>query len=776
MALALFGCGLWWGLPGPWGWAGDELHPSSWRQAIATDPPVDSRAWHLRYPPLHFAVLEGVSWPLRALIDHGAWNFSQEQRDSSLIVLGRFVSLAMALGIVWLVYLVGCEIYDRRSAQFAALIAVSIAPLVYYAKMGNLDAPYVFWFVLSLLFYVRILKQHQLRDYVLFAAAAAAAVCTKDQAYGLYTLAPIPILASLYRREHRDSGVVRGIARSLVDRRVLFAALTAAAGFTVLQELVLNPERFRLHVQLLLGPMSKDYEDYSDTPVGHLGLLALFLKQTVFVLDPLLAVICALGIGLTGWRLIKRSAGEPEVLLGCLFALLVSYYVTFLNLILFSYDRYLLPVAVLLAFFGGRALGVFTREGSRWPRWRQAAVATGFTYAILYAASVDARLLADSRYYVEDWVKAHAPKPISAAAVGRKKHIPRFEWIPWEKVKRTHGGIIGRRGRPQFLAVNVTDLRSEHEVDFYHRLGTGELGYRLVLLHRGHPLFDLITTDESGSSQRFINPEMALFERVDGPSQPASAASEPLAVLTGEPAIPARQGAWFCSDFETGDLRGWRGDLARPESAAVVTEPVRKGRYAVRINLGPGDRAASKERAELKLEEKDVERVHGRQGSEMWYGWSLLVPADYSDPPRGQFQILAQWHQQLSDIAGPFKAGAPPVALHLVNDERGGHKLILAGRSVPYGDPRTLGPEPIRLGSWVDLVVHIRWSTGNDGLVEAWLDGRPFGVGKMTGATLYTPVSNYLRLGLYRSKGVLSTNHIFLDEVRVGDSYAAVAP
>jgi hypothetical protein len=238
-----------------------------------------------------------------------------------------------------------------------------------------------------------------------------------------------------------------------------------------------------------------------------------------FVLDPLLAAVCALGLGVTGWRIATRRAGAEDWLLGSLFVLVVSYYVTFLNLILFSYDRYLLPVAVLLAFFGGRALGLITRPDVRWLRLRQAAVAAGFVYALLYAASVDTRLLADSRYYVEDWVAAHAPKPVSVAAVGRKKHIPRFPWIPWEKVVHTQGGILERQ-QPQFLTVTVSDLRHAEEVDIYQKLATGELGYRLVFLYQGHPLFDLLDVDGVGSSQRFINPEVALFQRL-GDNPPA---------------------------------------------------------------------------------------------------------------------------------------------------------------------------------------------------------------------------------------------------------------
>ncbi len=526
LALGLFSCGIWWGLPGRWGWAGDELHPSTWPEAISTEAPANKHIWHLRYPPFHFAVLQGTSFPLRWLIDRGSLGLDDDAAMSWLIYFGRFVSLAMAMATVWLIWRIGCEIYDRRSALFAALTAICAVPMVYYSKMGNLDAPYVFWFTLSLLFYVRIFKLQRLRDYVLFAAAAAAAVCTKDQAYGLYSLAPLPILIALYLHSYREKGPVLGVLRALVDRRLILAAVTAAVGFAVFQELILNPQRFAVHVNLLVGPMSKNYEDYSDTPVGHVELLSQFLKQVVFVLDPLLAAVCTAGVGVTLWRIARRRATQADWLLGGLFVLVVSYYVTFLNLILFSYDRYLLPVAVLLAFFGGRVLGMVTEEGVRWLRVRQVAVAAGFVYALLYAASVDTRLLADSRYYVEDWVTAHAAKPLSVAAIGRKKHIPRFPWMPWEKVVHTHGEIIERQ-QPQFLTVNVTDLRHPEEVDLYQQLATGELGYRLVLLYKGHPLFDFITTEEVGSSQRFINPEYAVFQRLAEPDEAGAAAGVP---------------------------------------------------------------------------------------------------------------------------------------------------------------------------------------------------------------------------------------------------------
>jgi hypothetical protein len=514
VALPLFATGIWWGMPHWIGWSGDEMHPNSWPQALSFKA---YNGWHTRYPPLHFAVLQGLSAPLR--LGLAAAGVPAPQRIVWLIYFARGVSLLLALATLVVVYRVGREIYDRRSALLTAAIVMCVAPFVYYAKMGNLDIPYIFWFVLSLLYYVRILKRHRMRDYVLFALAAAAAVCTKDQAYGLYGLAPLPILWSLARREHGDRGVLGGIGRALIDRRFLAAAGAAALGFAVFQ-MLWNWNRFALHVRLLLGPMSDNYQDYENTPEGHEALLTLFLRQIAFCMNPALALVSVAGIAWALWRLWKRpphqTAGDEPLLILSLVFLIVSYYATFLSLILFSYDRYILPIALLLAFPGGRLLGALAAPG-RLAALRRVAVAALFGYSLLYAASVDARLLVDSRYDVEAYVQEHAPSPQaarSAVGIGRRKHIPRFRWMPWERALRGRGRIL-RQQRPAYVAINLTDLRRPGEIEFYERMLRGELGYRLVLLHRGKPRFDLLGTRALGtSSQRFINPEIALFERI----------------------------------------------------------------------------------------------------------------------------------------------------------------------------------------------------------------------------------------------------------------------
>ena len=108
----------------------------------------------------------------------------------------------------------------------AALLALSV-PFVYYAKTANLDVPYLFWFALSLLFFLRALRRARTADFALFGLAAAAAVATKDQALALYVLT-VPVLAWEVYARRRAAGE-RGL-RALADARLAALVVTGADG------------------------------------------------------------------------------------------------------------------------------------------------------------------------------------------------------------------------------------------------------------------------------------------------------------------------------------------------------------------------------------------------------------------------------------------------------------------------------------------------------------------------------------------------------------------
>ena len=79
----------------------------------------------------------------------------------------------------------------------------------YYAHTSNLDVPYLFWGCLAVLSLVRAVARREPRRLRAFAALAALAVGTKDQAYAMFLLgAPAAVLAAAW--SDRDG---RGRAR-----------------------------------------------------------------------------------------------------------------------------------------------------------------------------------------------------------------------------------------------------------------------------------------------------------------------------------------------------------------------------------------------------------------------------------------------------------------------------------------------------------------------------------------------------------------------------------
>lgn len=494
LALALFAYGISWGLPSPRGWAGDEILPQAVRHAVAKG---FSGGWHTKYPPFHYVLLALVQTPLRWL----------RASHETLMLAGRWLSVVMALGTVWLIYRTGREIYGRRAAIFAALTTALIPPFVYFAKTANVDGPFLLWVAASFLFYVRILDRHRLRDYVLFAVCAMLAVGTKDQAYGLYVLSPLPILLSLHRHRAREGA--SGWLGTLLDRRVLAAAGAGVVAFVLVFQLPWNLRGFVRHVGLLTGSQSEEAQAYPNSPSGHLQSFVQTSRHIQLCLGAPLYLAALIG---SGWAFRRGADPRERSRLAALAVLGLSYYLTFLSVVLFSRDRYVLPLVLILALFAGRLLDDFTARGEPWRPLRIALVAAALIFSVLYALSADLNMVNDSRYAAERWLQDQAPLPRQAAAVGRIKHAPRIETIDWPRVFRKNGRVLQRRGL-RYVVVNVTDLRSPEERAVYERLLAGEFGYRLVKEFQWQSSWDLLDTSGSYTTLDLVNPRIAVFER-----------------------------------------------------------------------------------------------------------------------------------------------------------------------------------------------------------------------------------------------------------------------
>jgi 4-amino-4-deoxy-L-arabinose transferase-like glycosyltransferase len=500
-ALALFAYGISWGLPSARGWAGDEILPgvvaAGLRRGFAG-------GWHTKYPPLHYYLLALLHAPVRALADSG---LSWHELNHRLMLAGRWLSVAMALGTVWAVYRAGREVTGRRGALLAAVIVALMPPFVYFAKTANVEMPMLFWLALSLWLFLRVLRRHRTRDWLLLSITAALAVATKDQAYGFYVLAPLALLPSLAR--HRRAEGLPGGVRTLLDRRAWLAVAAGVLAFALAFNLAANRRGFEKHVRTLTGAdaAAGEAQEYTPNLHGQLQTLHQNVRHLAFCLGWPFFLVSLVGLADAIRR--RREAASRRLL--ALQALGLSYYFTFLAVILFSRDRYTLPLALPLALCAGHFLDRLL--GSRRLRLATAAgLALVLAWSALRALAVDLRMVNDSRYAAEAWLTAHGAPPRTALAIGRPRHVPRIAFMDWRRVLRTDGQALARR-RPHYVVVNVTDLRAPKERLLYARLLSGDQGYRPAARFHWTSPWDFLDTRGSLTTLDLINPRLAVFEK-----------------------------------------------------------------------------------------------------------------------------------------------------------------------------------------------------------------------------------------------------------------------
>jgi hypothetical protein len=206
-------------------------------------------------------------------------------------------------------------------------------------------------------------------------------------------------------------------------------------------------------------------------------------------------------------------------------------------------------------------------------------------------------------------------------------------------------------------------------------------------------------------------------------------------------------------DFETGDLSQFdSAQRAGDDRLRVVRRPRRQGRYAARFEVRAGDTQAATTgiRAEL-IAERDGGRMVSA-GEERWYRWSTMFSRSY--PLSEDWQTFVQWKND--------GTGSPPLAMTVNGDEI----LLSGGNQNAFHE---FWRAPIERHRWHDFVAHIRWSPNERrGFVELWHNGRHV-VPRTRTATLYRddedgqPIPNYLKIGLYRSSAIRSTQVLYHD-------------
>ncbi len=507
--LASLGLNAWmitWGLPSTTGWAPDEILPSAVLEAKARR---FSGGWHDKYPPLHFQLLAGLYAPILAAEDARAGAPLPPGTYDRLFLAGRALSVAMGVGVVLLVYLCGRRLMDEGRGLIAAALVAVMAPFVFYAKLANVDVPYLLWWMLSLVFLLRVLASHRLRDCIVLGITAALAVGTKDQAYGLYVLVGPLLVWSRYRR---DPG--KGWARAIFAPELMLALAAGALVLQAIYGLPGNAAGAEAHLRLITGPASRDFREFPNTIAGHAGLLVSTIRHTAFVMGVPAFASSLLGVFLAAPR---KDGRLLTVLVPA-----ASYYLFFLSVALYCYDRFVLPIAILLAFFAADVLGRMARRDL----WGKVATGVVLMYGLARTSSLDVTIARDSRFAAEEWLRKNSGEAL-VAMIGPPEYLPRPEGLN----ARTIGPARARLEKvaPDLVVTNAdyaerADEGSEEQA-FYRGLEAGSLGYRKAWSYRYRSPYMMIRSedlaDRPGQPLRSnldkVNPEIRIYRRESGP-------------------------------------------------------------------------------------------------------------------------------------------------------------------------------------------------------------------------------------------------------------------
>lgn len=354
---ALYALGIFWGLPSAMTAASDTTAPLG-PLAFAAEYRDPSKSYI--YPAVHqllllvFYAVVLVACKLTGYLGSisSAWPYGFTDPTgvfSVFILVSNLVSLAMALALLLLLRRMR-PVADAAMWFGLVLLALS-GVFAYYARVANMDMPYLFWWVLAYVCLWRYMFDDVARRRMLALAGAfsALSIGTKDQAAGLILGFGFVVLLVSPRGAADDGASWRGRIKSAFFFSVCLIAAYALVAVAT------NPHRWLKHVRFVTS--DHVLPEVEATLRGHVHLFGRFVRRLTHILTPGGLMLGAAGMLLL---LVRRRYREFWVLT----LPVVAYYVSIIAKVRATEERYLLPFAVVLAV--GACVSVGAALASRW--------------------------------------------------------------------------------------------------------------------------------------------------------------------------------------------------------------------------------------------------------------------------------------------------------------------------------------------------------------------------------------------------------------------------
>ena len=502
LSLGLNGFWLWWGLPsGAETWEVDGIAPLE--PLVAAKRLFIDDWWNSgyinKYPMGHFFIVLAVYAPYIVYLfvtgglstPDDAYPYGLSEPEMALTVLtllARGVSVVMGLGIAVLVYLTARDFFGKRGAFFAALIVVFSPAFIYYSHTANVDVPSLFWGAVGLFGFARLVQGRMERfNYLLLGFAVGMGMATKEQVFGLFALLPIPIVVlqimhhrgRLSHHGHRFS--IREVIRVLVDANILWGLGTCILTFVLATHMIFNWDAnvlrlvwraYQIHPEVGNFPYQTTY------PVEVSGLFDGW-RQTFWLLwdsmNPFLLVASIAGVLYFPFK--ERWAGYFLVpFLSYLFLVIPTR--GFLRV------RFVMELALVLAFFGGRFLSEVWSWGSTRHRAFLGAFGLLWAYSLIYGSSVNFLMMYDSRYKAELWIRDNLSASASVETYSEPTYLPRLpQNLTVHRLPFSQEALAGLRERsPDYLILTGAKhnrfKEGSPQKKLFTRLLQGDFGYQ----------------------------------------------------------------------------------------------------------------------------------------------------------------------------------------------------------------------------------------------------------------------------------------------------------
>jgi hypothetical protein len=210
-------------------------------------------------------------------------------------------------------------------------------------------------------------------------------------------------------------------------------------------------------------------------------------------------------------------------------------------------------------------------------------------------------------------------------------------------------------------------------------------------------------------------------------------------------------------DFKSG-LEKWKLSINDTASRDKLSEDLIKERVTIvpAPDSPPGSMAVRMTVPHaLGTFRSEISQPYEKGFHERWYGLRIYVPKDWNFKAGAGDDIVMQWHailgddlKSLKDAKGEEAIPNFPVLSIAIEDDKWEIRRA-------FGDPAKSGrdmkklDEPVAAGRWTAWVIHARWSSGDDGLIEIWKDGKLVKEAKGPNNYLVAAHTPYFKTGIY---------------------------